>query len=76
MNDETKVYPLPKGFDEEHFPKTAEYIRLHGIGSCMSEWDLKSPWKTCEEVYAECIKKEITWQKLLSFTTYDPNVYL
>ena len=70
------TYKLTDGFDVEHFPNTAEYIKLHGIMCCMSKWDLKPPYNTCEEVYADCLKKGIKWEELLGFDGYEKDVLL
>lgn len=70
------LYPIPDGFDIEHYPNTAKYIMLYGILDLMSKWDLKAPYKTVEEVYGECLKQEVTWKELLNFKGYDPNILL
>lgn len=72
--NEIKCYDLPKDFDVDRFPNTADYIRLYGANKCMSIWELKEPYKSCEEVYGECLKKGITWQQLLNFKGYKNKV--
>lgn len=76
MENEIKCYDLPEDFDVEQFPYTAKYIRLHGTLKCMSVWDLKEPYKSCEEVYKECLKQGITWEKLLNHSGYNPKIIL
>lgn len=71
-----KLYPIPDEFDSERLPNTAKYIMLHGTSNLMSKWDLKAPYKTVEEVYGECLKKEITWKELLNFKGYKKNILL
>lgn len=71
-----ELYPLPNDFDAEKYPNTAKYIMLYGIHECMSEWDLVSPYKSCEEVYKVCLEKETTWKELLNFKGYDKNTLL
>lgn len=71
-----KLYPIPDGFDVNQYPNTAKYIMLHGTLDLMSKWDLKAPYKTVEEVYGECLKKEVTWKKLLNFKGYNKNILL
>lgn len=76
MEREIKCPALLSVIDEKKYPNTANYYRLYGYKSGMmsEDWDNKGGYKTSEEVYKECIKQCVTWQKLLNFKGYEKGV--
>ena len=74
-----KAYPVPFGKEEqEERPYATKYCMIHGAWKMMSkEWGppLKQ-YEDQEEVYKECLERGCTWEELLDFKGYDPDIVL
>jgi|CZCB01.1.fsa_nt_gi hypothetical protein len=60
-----EIKQLEAMVDKEKFPATFEYLLLHGLTSAISPWNITGKYKTPEEVYQECLKRNIKWEELL-----------
>jgi hypothetical protein len=66
-----EVKQLESMVDKEKLPNTFEYLLLHGLTSAMSPYNLIGKYKSTEEVYGECLKKQIKWEELISLPDKD-----
>lgn len=76
---EHRAFPVPFSESEQKKrPNATIYCQFYGMYALMSEdWppDLKG-YKNTEEVYEECLNSGRTWQEVLDFKGYDPDILL
>jgi hypothetical protein len=66
-----EVKQLERMVDKEKLPNTFNYLLLHGLKSAISPFNLTGKYKTTEEVYGECLKKEKLWEELIKLPEED-----
>lgn len=60
-----EVEKLKKLVNRDELPNTFDYLLLHGLEAAMSPYNLTGKYKSTEEVYAECLKKQVKWEDLI-----------
>ena len=64
-------------FDGAEKPNQFTYALIHGINSLISSWDVPGEFKGKEEdLYALCLKRDVTWQDLIGKPVYKEGVLL
>lgn len=68
---EQEVEILKAMVNREELPNTFDYLLLHGLDSAISPYNLTGKYKSTEEVYGECLKKQIRWEELIELPDED-----
>lgn len=73
--DFEKMKFLYERVDGESYPNRFTYYLIHGNGSIASPWYIGKYKGNEDELYKECLRKNVTWEELLDFKHDDKVLY-
>ncbi len=60
-----EVARLEAMIDRRRYPATFDYLLLHGLISAIPRHNIAGNFETPEDVYRECLRRRIRWEKLI-----------